>query len=227
MSVASEFEQRHPASNPSDLFGAHRLDLLADNGRTALSCLVVFCGKQATYTGVLLDTSRQMAVHQPGINAPKKGWELRDSGIWCEQTCEAADGHWSYGLEAFALDFDDPTSLLGPAMGVRVPLGWELEFEASAASNWLDSSEVGYSQHGRAHGLLLDETGEQEISGEAIRSHWWDGAGPTNIRLGKDQIGVGSPVAEIWTPGDLRPWHSVLWGNGFLTHRGSQLEELS
>lgn len=227
VTVASEFEQRHPASHPSDLFGAHRLDVLTSDGGTAISCLVVFCGKQATFTGVVLDAERQTAVHQPGISAPQKGWELRDSGIWAEQTCEATNGHWTYGLEAFALNFEEPDSLLGSAMGTRVPLGWELDFEATSGSQWLEGSKVGYQQIGTAHGLLLDESGEREVVGEAIRSHWWDGAGPTSIRLGKDRIGVGSPVAEIWTPGDLRPWHSVLWDRGFLTLRGSQQQELS
>ena len=46
--------------------------------------------------------------------------------------CEEPGRRWTYGLEAFALAVDDPAELLGRGYGHRVPLGWELEFEAPA-----------------------------------------------------------------------------------------------
>ena len=101
--------------------------------------------------------------------------------------------HWSYGLEAFGLAIDDPGELLGSAMGERVPLGWELEFEARApAQGTGDDSR--YGQIGSVHGLLLEKSSSIEVDGYGVRSHWWGTSPPARIALGDPQDAATSVV---------------------------------
>ncbi len=129
------------------------------------------------------------------IPIPPDRWEFRTSGLWVEQVCETPQRHWSYGLEAFALQLDHSTELTRTGYGTRVPLGWELDFEASVDPRWLltDSAPVevagAYTQPGSLHGLLLDAAGEHATVGPAQRWHWW-GTKPLTA------AGVGTPSGE-------------------------------
>lgn len=58
--------------------------------------------------------------------------EVRTSGLWSAIHTETPGEHWSVGLEAFALSLDDPTDAWGDERGDLVPLGFDLEWEASA-----------------------------------------------------------------------------------------------
>jgi hypothetical protein len=113
------------------------------------------------------------------IPIPAQRWEFRANGLWVEQVCEAAHVHWSYGLEAFALELDDPTELIRTGYGTRVPMGWELDFVANSPSRWLligaDPLEVAgaYTQRGELSGVLLDRDGDHPTSSPAQRWHWW------------------------------------------------------
>ena len=106
------------------------------------------------------------------VESPGRGWELRSPGLWADHVCEQPDEHWSYGLEAFALAIDDPAELLGRGYGQRTPLGWELEFEASARPRPTGPRSV--CQAGIVHGLLLGPGRQIEIEGQALRGHAWD-----------------------------------------------------
>lgn len=113
------------------------------------------------------------------VPIPLQRWEFRTSALWVEQVCETAHEHWSYGLEAFALELDDSTELIRTGFGTRVPLGWELDFYHSSSPRWLLTGaqpleEAGaYTQPGRLTGLLLDADGEHPWDGAAQRWHWW------------------------------------------------------
>lgn len=142
------------------------------------------------------------------IPSPGRRWELRSSGLWADHNCETPLDHWSYGLEAFALALDDPQQLVRDGVGDRVPIGWELDFEAGADPTPLGDSD-GYEQDGVLHGLLLTATGETPFEGPATRQHWWGPTrqGPTSINL-KGSDGVRSSIQdfaavpvgnEIWT----------------------------
>lgn len=56
--------------------------------------------------------------------------EVRTDGLWSALVCETPHDHWSIGLEAFAVALDDPADALGDERGDRVPLGFDLEWEA-------------------------------------------------------------------------------------------------
>jgi len=120
-----------------------------------------------------------VAMIEADIPIPADRWEFRTSGLWVEQVCETPHEHWSYGLEAFALELDNPTELIRTGYGTRVPMGWELDFTALSAARWLlvgaDPLEIAgaYTQRGDLSGLLLDREGEHPTSAPAQRWHWW------------------------------------------------------
>ena len=106
-----------------------------------------------------------VVMSEPNIPIPADRWEFRTDGLWAEQVCEKPHDHWSYGLEAFALEVDDPTELTSTGFGRRVPLGWELDFYATTPSRWLltDAEPLehsgAYTQRENCPGLLLDAAG--------------------------------------------------------------------
>ncbi len=115
------------------------------------------------------------------IAAPPSRWEIRSSGLWADHICETALDHWSYGLEAFGLEVDDPETWSTHGLGHRRPLGWELEFEADAAAAWHRPGEA-YIQEGRGHGIVLTDRTEP-IDGGAVRAHWWGAPAPPPIAV--------------------------------------------
>jgi hypothetical protein len=63
--------------------------------------------------------------------APPRGEQLvvRAEGLWAELVCETADEHWSFGLEAFGVRFDDEHEAATTDRGERVAVGFDLEWE--------------------------------------------------------------------------------------------------
>jgi hypothetical protein len=56
--------------------------------------------------------------------------EVRADGLWAEFVCEVPDEHWGFGLEAFGLRYDDPGEAAVSDRGERLPVGYDLEWEA-------------------------------------------------------------------------------------------------
>ena len=54
---------------------------------------------------------------------------MRADGLWAELVCETPGEHWSFGLEAFGLRFDDAAEAPTRDRGERVPVGFDLEWE--------------------------------------------------------------------------------------------------
>lgn len=234
--VDRDDDRRHPGSGSTALFGCHRLDVLADDGQSALVCQVMMVGGLAQYTAAVLDHEQALVVVETDIAAPGAGWELRASGLWAEQVCETALEHWSYGLEAFGLVVEDAAELLGRGYGDRRPVGWELEFERVGPPTWDDDGCVGYHQDGIVHGLLLDEAGERTFSGVGRRSHWWAGIGPTVIEVQRVDIeslrieSLAAPtfpdlLSRVWIPDGLTPWLTTLSVGGVRSERRSAPKE--
>jgi hypothetical protein len=170
-------------------------------------------GRFAFHAAVLEAGRQPIAISDCEVPAPESGWELRTSGLWADHVCESPFEHWSYGLEAFALALDDPAELLGQGYGVRTPLGWELEFEASGDP--VPDGDESYTQPGVGHGLLLFAGREVEIEGRASRSHrWGGGAFPAD-----DGLDDGMPAqAEVGLPTPDGVWW-VIWTGGGARHR--------
>ncbi len=197
-------------------FEGHRLDVwVAPDqplGPLAITAAVTAqpSTRKANVTAVVLrDRASPQVMTEDDAVLPARGWELRASGLWVDHVCEAPLEHWSYGLEAFALALDDPSDLLVTNVGHRVPLGWELEFEAQAPAGWIGEGE--YRQLGTAHGLLLDADGQHEIEGRAVRTHWWGPEPPERVVVGDTS---GTIRSEVWVPTRAGTWHQTLWGAG-------------
>jgi hypothetical protein len=54
---------------------------------------------------------------------------VRAEGLWAELLCETPGEHWSIGLEAFGVRFDDEAEAAASDRGERVPVGFDLEWE--------------------------------------------------------------------------------------------------
>jgi hypothetical protein len=76
-----------------------------------------------------------VVVRDDDVAAPRLG-EGRDAlvvvraeGLWAELLCETPGEHWSIGLEAFGVRFDDEAEAAASDRGERVPVGFDLEWE--------------------------------------------------------------------------------------------------
>jgi len=54
---------------------------------------------------------------------------VRAEGLWAELLCETPDEHWSFGLEAFGVRFDDEAEAAVSDRGELVAVGFDLEWE--------------------------------------------------------------------------------------------------
>jgi hypothetical protein len=54
---------------------------------------------------------------------------VRAEGLWAELLCETPGEHWSVGLEAFGVRFDDEAEAATSDRGERIPVGFDLEWE--------------------------------------------------------------------------------------------------
>lgn len=79
-----------------------------------------------------------------------RGLDVRTDGLWVSLTCETPGEHWSVGMEAFAVGYDDPDDALGHERGDIVALGFDLEWEREG-DLW------------RVHGLVLVDEARVEI----------------------------------------------------------------
>jgi hypothetical protein len=76
-----------------------------------------------------------VALRDDEVPAPRAGSaagkqrDVRTDGLWAAVTCETRDEHWSVGMEAFAVGYDDPAVALADERGDRVALGFDLEWE--------------------------------------------------------------------------------------------------
>ena len=159
-----------------------------------------------------LVTPRLVAVRDHEVPLPRSGLEVRADGLWGELVCETPLEHWSVGLEAFGIAYDDPADAWGDEWGERLPVGLDLEWEATAEAGGLAPSgpppagpgAVGYAQPGRVHGeLLVGPSQRIAFSGTGFRSRasgildWWSDRRPPRLAWvgGRDQVGVGDPGA--------------------------------
>jgi hypothetical protein len=146
-------------------------------------------------------------------------WEFRTSGLWAEQVCEQPDIHWSYGLEAFALQIDEPDELLRRGYGLRTPLGWELDFEVESirpgrpslnGNESTDGEPPGMvEQVGALEGLMLVGPDQFPVAGPAHRIHAWGDRrfvtdAVTDTLAGRSDMAVADSV------GPAQPNHVLL-----------------
>ena len=116
---------------------------------------------------------RLIAVRHHELALPT-GWphEVRGEGVWCGVFCETPLDHWTIGLEAFGVAFDDATDGWGSERGELVPLGFDLEWEDDAGAETSDITG-GYRRWSDVHGEVLVGNEALEITAAGWRSHTW------------------------------------------------------
>ena len=67
--------------------------------------------------------------------------DVRAEGLWVSITEETPGEHWSVGMEAFAVGYDDPARAAIDELGDRVPLGFDLEWERDE-QRWMVYGDV-------------------------------------------------------------------------------------
>jgi hypothetical protein len=104
-------------SDDQDLSGALRLTL--DEGRASFAAQVT-----VPDAGVIV-------VRDDELTPPRREDLLvvRGEGLWAELLCETPDEHWSFGLEAFGVRFDDEAEAAASDRGERIAVGFDLEWE--------------------------------------------------------------------------------------------------
>ncbi len=112
-------------------------------------------------------------VRDHDVDRPRGGGlEIRAPGLWAEPVCETPLEHWSLGLEAMAVSLDDPVEAYGSERGEPVPLGLDLEWEASAdPAAWPGGSR--YGQPCQVHGEVLVGRERLAIVGSGVYEHRW------------------------------------------------------
>lgn len=96
--------------------------------------------------------------------------EVRGPGLWAQVVCETALDHWSAGLEASGVALDDPAEGLRGERGQPVPLGLDLEWEASGAPA---GDEAGYVLPAVVHGEVLAGAERWDLDGVGWWTHRW------------------------------------------------------
>ena len=189
-------EQRQPAGNDPWWADAWEVDFAASGdqgsgpsgigGFVRLTLLPVQ-GVAWWWTSLL--TPRLVAVRDHEVPLPRTGLEIRADGLWGELVCETPLEHWSIGLEAFGIAYDDPADAWGDEWGERLPVGLDLEWEATGGPGEVPpAGPLAYAQPGRVHGeILVGPSTRLEITGTGFHSRtsgvldWW--SAPPRSRL--------------------------------------------
>jgi hypothetical protein len=143
-------------------------------------------GGRAVYWACAVGDGRPLVtVRDDDVPLPRgTALEVRTSGLWSVIHTETPGAHWSVGLEAFALSLDDPNDAWGDERGDLVPLGFDLEWEATASGTishpCLVTGEVLVGAETiavDAFGWRGEEHGAPDWSAWSRRTgHWSDGA---------------------------------------------------
>jgi hypothetical protein len=137
-------------------------------------------------------TPRLVAVRDHEVQLPRSGLEVRGDGLWGELVCETPLEHWGVGLEAFGLAYDDLADAWGDEWGERLPVGLDLEWEATPSIGSLalapadaggvpgdagavppagpgpGAGGIGYAHPGRVHGEIFRVHGEILVGPDRI-----------------------------------------------------------
>jgi hypothetical protein len=128
----------------------------------------------AWYWAYLVGQDRPLvAVRDHEVDPPKsRSLEVRGEGLWSALNCEIPLDHWSIGLEAFAVAMDDPLDAYRGEVGDRIPLGFDLEWEAHMPVYPLPGV-TRYVQPSDVHGVILLGAESIDFSGLGQREHSW------------------------------------------------------
>lgn len=161
-------------------------------------------GRAWYWLGLVGTTHPLVAIVEADIALPRRGLELRANGLWADHNVETAMGHWSLGLEAFAIGVDEPFEVVGAGRGDRLPVGLDLEWESEPADLTVFRNDecCGYEQRRCAvHGEVLVGHQRYEVDGSGARGHHWGRLGATGeVSDGEDGELVALSPARFVAP---------------------------
>jgi hypothetical protein len=107
------------------------LEFSDDQGMSGSLTLTVAESTASFFAQVVVPDVGVIVVRDDELASPKRDDVLvvRGEGLWAELLCETADEHWSVGLEAFGIRFDDEAEAAVSDRGERVAVGLDLEWE--------------------------------------------------------------------------------------------------
>ena len=163
-------ERAHPRGPDPDWEESWHFDFVARDGMLGGFVRLALRPGEGTawYWAYLAGPRRSVVVvrdHEVDL-PPGRTLEVRGAGLWAQLICETPLDHWSAGLEAAGVALDDPSEGLRGERGDPVPLGLDLEWEATGPPA---PEEDGYAQPAVVHGEVL--LGSQRLDVDA--SGWW------------------------------------------------------
>ncbi|MDE0802101.1 MAG: hypothetical protein OSA99_02140 [Acidimicrobiales bacterium] len=192
------------SSDDGSIGGWARLSLFPNIGRAGIAWY------QAFVTG---PQQQLVAVIDHAVPLPPSDLEIRTTGLWATHICETPHDHWTIGLEAFGLGVDDPGEIYGRQFGDRVPLGFDLEWEAVAPSEPVGRDR--YRQPCGVTGELLVGSEEIDLDATGWRAHRWGLFGAWDDRSIDvcGRLDDGTTFASTVVNGDLATAVGTLAGN--------------
>jgi hypothetical protein len=173
--VAPDAERRHRPGDGPWWQEAWWFDFVSVDGRLGGVVRLALLPHQGVswYWAGLVGAGRPLvSVVDDEAPLPPTALEVRAEGLWCDHTCEAPLDHWTIGLEAFGVALDDPAEAWRRAVGDRVALGLDLEWEATGPP-WAPADGAGYSLPCTVVGQVLVGSERVDLDGFGHRGHAW------------------------------------------------------
>jgi hypothetical protein len=110
---------------------AWSLEFTDDQDITGSLTLTVDGSTASFHAQVVVPDVGVIVVRDDDLAPPKREDLLvvRGEGLWAELLCETPGEHWSFGLEAFGVRFDDEAEAAISDRGERIAVGFDLEWE--------------------------------------------------------------------------------------------------
>jgi hypothetical protein len=144
--------------------------------------------------------------------------------LWAEHTCDAPLEQWSIGNETYAAALDDTDEALGRMYGIPTPIGFDLEWYATAPPVELVAAPPGvhgFQQEGVVHGVveLAGHSPHELVEVPARRWRRWvplgEQLGPLELPAVRAHTGIRAPFA--FPDGTSIDW--VLTADGWRSRR--------
>lgn len=170
-------ERRHPPGAGRGWEESWYLDFVAGDGGLAGYVRLALRPAEGTawfWAAVVGGEPGLVAVRDHEVPLPAgRALEVRSSGLWTELVCEVPLDHWTVGLEAFGVAFDDPLEAWRRERGDPCALGLDVEWEAAEPCAPWPGGAGGYSQQCHVHGDVLVGARRYALEGTGTRLHRW------------------------------------------------------